>query len=447
MTRNRLLSRLCLFLAALLIAVIAAFAVFGRADAGPLDDPADRLIHDIAVNSLKAGSLDQGYKLLLILERRHPQDRELQVLIARTEVARKNTDLAIRRLEMLAGRHPDWPRPRIELALAHAAAKDWGAAKAVLIAELGKNPPPKVRRNLERMIRGLEDRQTFLTRYSVGVVPDSNVNAGSSASSVDFGGLPLTLSDDAKEQQGFRAEIGAGVTLRTPWRDDVRLEASIDAYHSEPLQAVGDPNSNVRLVAAARVRGQKGGFRTGLEIRPYFYDNEKLRHERHVFIEPYRIITPRLALFGRFAFGDGEVNNSTARDFSEWDAQIGPSIGIGETGRLSLSGLFRDRSAEDDVYSYIRRGLNITATAAPWNGWRVKLSGEITRDVYEDFSFVYGTRQEDLTRSARIEFTHTGMVLWGLSPTFGIGHSRTESSIDLYDRDSTSLILGVGLPY
>lgn len=447
MTSNRLAAPLCLLLAAPLIAVIAICATPRPAEALALDKPADRLLYAMAVQSLEAGSLDQGYELLLVLEHRNPDDRELQVLLARTEVARKDIPAAVARLQRVADAHPDWPRPRIELALAHAAAEDWGEAKAILIAELGRDPPRKVRRNLERMIRGLEDKQTFLTRFSVGVVPDSNVNAGSSASTVNFGGVPLSLNDDAKQQEGLRAEFGLGGTVRSRWRDGARLLLSVDALHSEPLQAVGDPNSNVRFTGAVRMRGRKGGALTGITIRPWYFNNEKLRHERHIFFAPHRAVTRRLGLFGRFAIGDGEVNNSIARNFEEWNISVGPSIGIGETGRLYLSGLYRDRNAEDDVFSFIRRGVNVTIVAAPWSGWRMRLAGEVTRDVYDDFNFVFGARQEDLVHSARIVFTKTGTVWWGFSPTFGIGYSRVESTIDLFDRDSTSVILGIGLPY
>ncbi len=414
----------------------------------PLDaETGDRIALALARRKLAEGKPLEARRILAILEHRRPQDRDVQILIAQAEIMLGNPDAAIQRLEALRDLHPDWPRPRVELALAHAAAGNVRKAKAILIAELGKDPPPHVRRNIEAAIRAIEDGQTFLPRFNIGVNPDSNVNAGSSADSVNFGGVPLSLNDDAKQQQGLRAEFGIGGSLRSQWRENVRLEASVDAYHSEPLQAVGDPNSNVIFAGAVRTRSRKTSTRTGIAIQPYFYNNEKLRHERHIFFEAYRAITPRFGLFGRFAFGDGAVNNSDAQDFSEWDASIGPSIRVGDTGWLYLSFLFRDRSAEDDVFSYIRRGLNVTAVAAPWNGWRMRVSGEITRDVYEDFNLAYGVQQEDLVRSARIEFTKTGTVLWGFSPKFGIGHSRVESTIDLYDRDSTSLILGVGLPY
>lgn len=443
---NRLAALLCLALALLLLAAIIIVAAIRQAEAA-LENPGDRLALEVANQEFRAGRLDEGYKILLILEHRNPDDRELQVLLARAQVARKEIAPAIERLERLAGAEPGWPRPRIELALAWAAGEQWRKAKAVLIAELGRDPPREVRRNLERMIRGLEDKQTFLARFNVGVAPDTNINSGSSSSTVDFGGVPLTLNDDAKQQQGLRAEFGIGGTMRSQWRGDTRLVFSIDAYHSEPLQALGDPNSNIRFTGGVRLRGTKGGAFTGITIRPWYFDNELLRHERHIFVAPYRSLTPRFGLFGRIAIGDGDVNNSIARDFREWDLSAGPTIGFGETGRLYLSFLFRDRNAEDDVFSYIRRGLNATAGATPWNGWRVRVTGEITRDVHKDFNLIFGARQEDLVRSARIVFTKTGTVLWGVSPTFGISHSRVESNIDLFDRDSTSLILGVGLPY
>ncbi len=435
-------ARLCLLIAAIVIA-----AALRPADALTLDNPTDRFLYATAVQSLKAGSLDQGYKLLLVLENRNPDDRELQVLLARTEVARKDIPAAIARLRHVADAHSDWPRPRIEQALAHAAAEDWGKAKAILIAELGRKPPKDVRRNLERMIRGLEDKQTFLARFSAGIVPDSNITGGSNASKVEFLGLPFTLNDDAKAQSGVRGDISIGGTVRTRWRDDARLEASIDAAHSQPLGDEGTPSSNVRVGLAARTRGPDSALVVGFAVRPFYFDNELTRVERSVFARPVRRIAGRHYAVGGLTLTDAEVYNSTARDFYQWEATVGPSLGFGETGRLRLAGTFGRRNAEDDVFSFLRRGVSVNIGAAPWNGWRLGLNGAITRDVYEDFNIPFGRRQEDLTTEAEFSVTRTGWVFFGVSPQLGVRWRETRSTIDLYDRDSVSVTVGLALPY
>lgn len=438
---------IALTVAALLIAPIAGLAAINGAKAGTLDDPADQAVYAIARQSLEQGKLDQGYKLLLILEARNPDDRELQILLAQAEMARKDNDAAIRRLKLLAARERDWPRPRIELARAYMAAERWRDANKILVAELGRDPPEVVRRNIERMARAVADKRSFVGRFSFGLVPDSNINSGSSADNIEYLGLPFTLSDDAKAQEGVRADISIGGTLRTQWRDNTRLEASLDAAHSEPLGDEGVPDSNLRLEVAARGRGPNGSFKTGIAVQPFYFDGNLIRIERSIFLQPARRITGRHYAVGSVTLTEGKVNNSDARDFRQWEATIGPSLGFGETGRLQLTGLIGHRNAEDDVFSFLRRGVSLKVGASPWNGWRLNLKGSITRDVYEDFNVPFGRRQEDLTGEASFSVTRTGWVFFGVSPRLGVRWSETRSTIDLYDRDSIAFTAGLAMPY
>lgn len=433
--------------AVLLIVAIVVTALINGARAGALTDPGDAAVYSIARQSLERGKLDQGYKLLLVLERRNPDDRELQILLAQAEVAREDNDAAIGRLQRLAEREPDWPRPRIELAKAHMAAERWRDAKKILVAELGRDPPEDVRRNIERLARAVEDKQSFVGRFSFGLAPESNINNGSNADSIEYLGLPFTLSDEAKAQEGVRADVSIGGTLRTQWRDNTRLEASLDAAHSEPLGDEGAPDSNVRLEAAARGRGPNGSFKTGIAVQPFYFDGDLIRVERSVFLQPVRRITGQHYAVGGITLIQGAVNNSEAHDFHQWEATIGPSLGFGETGRLQITGIVGRRNAEDDVFSFLRRGLSLKAGASPWSGWRLNLKGAITRDVYEDFNFPFGRRQEDLTTEAGASVTRTGWVFFGLSPQIGMRWSETRSTIDLYDRDSIAFTAGLTLPY
>lgn len=438
---------IALTVAALLIAAIVVTALINSARAGTLDDPADQAVYAIARQSLEQGKLDQGYKLLLVLEARNPDDRELQILLAQVEVARDDDEGAVGRLKRLAEKEPDWPRPRVELAKAYMAAERWRDAKNILVAELGRDPPEDVRRNIERLARAVEDKRSFVGRFSFGLAPDSNINNGSNADSIEYLGLPFTLSDEAKAQQGVRADISIGGTLRTQWRDNTRLEASLDAAHSEPLGDEGVPDSNFRLEAAARGRGPNGSFKTGIAVQPFYFDGDLIRVERSVFLQPVRRITGQHYAVGGITLIQGEVSNSEAHDFRQWEATIGPSLGFGDTGRLQITGIVGRRNAEDDVYSFLRRGGSLTVGASPWNGWRLNLKGSITRDVYEDFNIPFGRRQEDLTGEAGFSVTRTGWVFFGLSPRIGLRWSETRSTIDLYDRDSIAFTAGLALPY
>ncbi len=442
----RIAPRLFCITALLLALLLIDLAVFD-APAQAQEKSGDEIAFSVASGFMKEGRFKEAREIFLILEHRFPDERAIQIMLAQADVALKNFDPAIGRLETLADRHPDWPRPRVELARAHGAAGNVRKAKAILIAELGKDPPARVRRNIEAVIRRLEDSQGFVWRFSAGVVPDSNITGGSNASKVEFLGGQFRLNDDAKAQSGVRGDISIGGTVRTRWRDDMRLEASIDAAYSQPLGAEGTPASNVRFGVAARFRWPDGALAVGYAVQPFYFDNDLNRTEHSVFARPVRRIAGRHYAVGELTLIDGQVLNSTARDFQQWEATVGPSLGFGETGRLLVAGTVGRRNAEDDVFSFLRRGISVKIGAAPWNGWRLDLNGAITRDVYEDFNFPFGRRQEDLTTEAGFSVTRTGWVFFGVSPRLGVRWRETRSNIDLFDRDSVSFIAGLALPY
>jgi len=396
---------------------------------------------------LATGAFAEAKDVLLTAEKRRPTDRNIQILLAQTDVALGSPEDAIRRLEALSKQYPDWPRPRVELALAYAAAGHERKAKSILIAELGKDPPPNVRSNIESAIRQLEDRQSFVGRFSAGVVPDTNVTGGTSSDTVEFLGLPFTVNDDAKEQSGVRARISAGGTVRTGWKENTRLEASLDAAHSEPLSDEGSPFSNIRLVGAARVRGPKGNARIGLAAQPFYRDNELQRVESSIFLEASRRMTDRTYMVGNVTLSDGNFNDDPLRDFRQWETGIGPGFAVSPDTWLQVNGIFGERNAESNVFSFIRRGVSTNLVTVPSAGWRLTFGGALIRDVYREESLAFGTTQEDLTTAAYLEVVKTSWVFWGVSPSVGFGYSRVRSTIDINDTRSFSLNLGFALPY
>lgn len=396
---------------------------------------------------MAVGNYAGAMEVLSAAERRRPKQRDNQILLAQTEVALGRPRDAIARLETLTLLHPDWPRPRVELALAHAAAGNIRKAKAILVAELGKDPPPHVRRNIENAIRLLEDRQALVGRFSVGVVPDSNASGGTYNDTVEFLGLPFTLNDDAKQQSGVRAEISAGGTARTKWNEGVRLELGIDVSHAEPLGDQGTPSSNAKATIAARIRRPKGNMRAGFGVQPVYFDNELHRIERSLFMETGRRVTDKVSAVSNLVLTEGDFADDPTRDFHQWETSIGPSFAIGSGTRLQFNGIFGARNAEAEVNSYLRRGVSANLVTSPADGWRLSLAGALTRDVYREENLAFGTTQEDLIAAANMQVVKTGFVLFGLSPSFGLGYSEVRSTIDLFDKRSYTVQLGVALPY
>lgn len=407
----------------------------------------ERILRNLAAELIAKGRPDEALNVLLSLEALRPKDRELQIAIAQTEVRLGRYDDAADRLKALGERHPDWARPRVELALAYEAAGRLAAARAVLIEELGRAPPPTVRRNLESRIRAIEDRMPFIGRFSIGVIPDSNITDGTHNSSVEFLGLPFQVNDDAKARSGVRADVAIGGTMRTAWRQNTRLLASIDLEHSQPLTKAGTPATNARLSMAAMARGTKWRMLTGIAVQPFIRNGELDRREYSWFATAGRHLAGPVGIGGSLVLTNGEYATNADRDFAQWETAIGPRVSLGRSAVVQLAGIFGRRNAEADVYSYDRLGGSAKLLAVPGNGYRFMIAGAVIRDRYQEIAFGFDRLQKDLITVATARLLKGNTVIGGFSPSIGVGYSNVRSSLDIYDKRGYSIELGLARPY
>jgi tetratricopeptide (TPR) repeat protein len=451
--------RLCGYLFAVLVQLAGAFSaataesLFEGATENkryiPVEDPRrqEHILRRLAADLIAKGKPGEALNVLLSLEAVRPEDRDLQVVIAQTEVRLGRYDAAASRLKALGERHPDWARPRVELALAYEAAGRLADARTVLVDELGRNPPSTIRRNLESRIRAIEDRMPFIGRFSIGVIPDSNVTDGTHNSTVEFLGLPFQVNDDAKAKSGVRADIAIGGTTRTAWRQDTRLLASIDLEHSQPLTKAGTPATNARLAMAALARGMKWRLLTGVAVQPFAQKGELDRREYSWFAAAGRHLAGSLGLGGSLVLTKGAYAMNADRDFEQWEAAIGPRMTLGQSVILQFDGILGQRNAEVDIYSYDRHGGSARLVVVPGNGYRIMMGGAVIRDRYQEIAFGFDRLQKDLITVATARLVNGNTVIGGFSPSIGVGYSEVRSSIDIHDKRGYSIELGLARPY
>jgi len=415
----------------------------------PVEEPReqDHILRSLAAELIARGRPGEALNILLALETHLPDDRDLQIAIAQMEIRLGKYDQATHRLKILGEQYPDWPRPRVELALAYEGAGQLAAARTVLIDELGRDPPPPVRRNLEARIRSIEDRMPFVGRFSIGVIPDSNINDGTHNSSVEFLGLPFQVNDDAKAKSGVRADIAIGGTMRSAWKERTRLMASIDLEHSQPLTKAGTPATNARLALGAMMRGTNWSMLTGFAVQPFADNGELERREYSWFTAAGHHLRGPIGLGGSLVLTMGEYAANPDRDFKQWETAIGPKMALGPSAVLKLAGIVGRRNAELSVFSYDRRGGSAGLVIAPGNGYRFMFTGAMVRDRYDEISFGFDRLQDDLITIARAGLVKGDLVIGGFSPSIGFGYSETRSSIDIYDKRAYSIELGLARPY
>lgn len=415
----------------------------------PADEPKQevRVLRKLAATLTAAGKHREALKVLQKLEARTPGERELQIAIAHTEARLYMYDRAIARLVGVRELHPDWPRPRMELALVYEASGRLSEARAILVDELGRAPPPTVRRNLQARIRSIEDRMPFVGRFAFGVVPDSNITDGTHNDTVEFLGLPFQVNDDAKAKSGVHADVSFGGTLRTVWHDNTRLMVGIDLRHSQPLTKAGTPESDARIAFAAAARGRNWMLLTGIAAQPFVRDGSLDRREYSWFGTGSRHLAGPVGLGGSLVLTKGISAVNSGRDFQQWEAATGPRIAIGDSAVLQLAGIAGKRNAEADVFSYERRGGSAGITVVYDNGYRFSVSGAVIRDRYQRIPFGFDRVQKDVTTVAQARLVKGDLVIAGFSPSIGVGYNETRSTIDIYDKRGYSIELGLARPY
>jgi hypothetical protein len=123
---------------------------------------------------------------------------------------------AIRALEAMVTAVPDLPRPRLELARAYFLAGDDGNALRQFELVTGGITDPAVLDTIERFLAEIEARRTLWYSFSIGLAPDTNINAATDAATVDlaFIGLPFDVPADARAQSGTGLETSIGFDWR-----------------------------------------------------------------------------------------------------------------------------------------------------------------------------------------------------------------------------------------
>jgi tetratricopeptide (TPR) repeat protein len=119
---------------------------------------------------------------------------------------------------------------KLELAQVEYQLGNGDIAKSYLSQVKSSNPPKKVGDNIDNFLEVIATRGTpskYRFNASVGLIHDSNVNAGPSVDSVLMFGLPFTLSTDAKATSDSAKVLKFGASHNTAIADDKSVQSSL----------------------------------------------------------------------------------------------------------------------------------------------------------------------------------------------------------------------------
>jgi hypothetical protein len=198
---------------ALPLAVLGVFASSGAARAQEPFAPNDQAFAEALTPALRGA--DYGAALTLLDAR--PDIAALPAGVRlRAELLAKlgRASEAIALLEGHLARDTSDALARYQVGELHFAAhRDRSATLAYRLALAGALDPTR-RSIVEARLDTIEARRDLRISLSGSIVPDSNLNGATSATTVNLYGLPFTLSDDARRRSGVTASLSGSVERR-----------------------------------------------------------------------------------------------------------------------------------------------------------------------------------------------------------------------------------------
>ena len=145
-----------------------------------------------------------------------------------------NLEMAVKKFKEMLAVDPNLHRVRLELSAAYFQLGRYEEANKELLIVKAANPPQEVKANIDRMLAAIKEQQRQLTmgfRFAMGYMWDSNVSAGPTNRTLDFGTSSLTLAEDAAKvgdgavvsSVGFNLLYDFGAKQGFMWNTDLSL--------------------------------------------------------------------------------------------------------------------------------------------------------------------------------------------------------------------------------
>ena len=338
---------------------------------------------------------------------------------------------AIEWLKALLDEKPNAGRPRLELARLLAATGDESGARRELRRAGAAGLPDDVARVVDRFATALRSVRPIGGAFEIAIAPDSNINRATTQERVDTVVAPLTLSRDARATSGVGVSLSAQAFARGDLGDGITLLSRASARAD--LYGKGRFNDIVLTLAsgpefragAARIRpaaiAQRRWFGGDLYSESYGGSLNVLKPLNRV-----SQVEAELTML-QSNYVDAPIQNGllTALNIS-YDRAFTPRFST----RISVRGARQDARAE--FLSTSSGGIDLLASRAFGKQLLfVQASAFVLRA--DDRDPLFGVTRDDTRFDIGAGLILRRFTFRGLAPLVRVTHTRSDSTIPIYD--------------
>lgn len=395
---------------------------------------------DLAGAALEQGQLDTASKLLELVRRAEPDNRQLQFLDGMLALAQGRLDDGIAALRALLNRDPTLLRVRLELAHALFLRRDFDAARYNFELALGAPELPEAARaNVRAYLRQIEVQTSSLS-VTMSMVTDSNPTQQTRAENIVLLGQLFRLNPDARA----RPAVGLGLTMDGRLAVDNQRQTFVHAQvqaRDFPSNfadfAFGNVNLGHTFIGARQWLSLEAGPHVALYQGLQLYDGW-LAQATH-----FAPFAQRWAL--------RQTLSAMTLRYTDFDSLTGWQVWLEEELRYALSArswaagavAAGHRKADDPVNGYDSVEGRLSYLTEPGQGFIVEGRISVGRLDFDAASFLFGEARRDTYQRVELQLTNRRLAFAGFAPRAQLGYWRNESNLTLFAFDRWYAEIGV----
>lgn len=427
---------------ALVVLVVGASAPISS-DPAYLDDQQHRpagvqlsaaQVFAIAEQLTNAGKVDQAISVLKIVTQDENADyrAEARVRIARLLTQKGDLNAAAQWYRRLLDEKPDAAAARIELAQVLArTGNDQAAAGQLRRAQATRGLPQAVAQALRRSLDYYRAQAPVSVDVSLGIAPDTNINAATSADTVILGGLPFTLNEAGRSTSGVGATYSTQMIGRQKIVPGVRWITQIGSSGTLYRK---DRYDDVSFYAGT---GPEITDLTG-SIRPALTAGQRLYGARLLYKFYGGSVTALLhqGRKGQFTISGSVLQFDYARA-RDYQSGITKSVAVAYDRALDpKTAIHFGVSNSGAGAKYREYALNSTsgevAISRDWKSYTIFSRASLTRTWGGGAYPLFGVARNDTTYEGDAGIIFRGISFHGLSPQIKAIYLHSDSPIALF---------------
>ena len=394
--------------------------------------------------AIQAGQVDDAEKVLGLIPPDQVDRNDYDFLRGQIALARNDFDKAIDAFRAVLARDPSLNRVRLDLARSYFLKGDDEAAEYHFRNAQAAGLPPQVQATVNVFLGQIARRKHWTFNVSVGMAPDTNINAATAVKTVTgFGGLPFQVDQSAQKKSGIGLVVNLDGAYQFDMTENSRLVVGGLAVDNDYADHQLDDRSVGAFVGPRFLFGQDSEMTVKAEVIRRWYGGQGYTLGRGMRLDAQTTLSPQWFLSGvldvqQVSYDQSDLNSGPVGSLS-----VSLTYGIDATSFVRLSPAIVREQTNTQEFSDTQYFIEANYYKdLPW-GFGVIVGANFDLALYDAESGFFGVTRRDRTANYRIGVSNSAVDLFGFSPVLSFVHTDRYSDIPFYsfDRDRVELTM------